>query len=349
MKILQVMAGASTGGAETAYVDMCIALKDAGAHVVAVTRKNKLRVTNLQNAGIQTYTLPFGGALDFYTTLQLRRLITAEKPDIVQCWMSRAAQKTPASPVGGHKFKKVCRLGGYYALKYFKGADHFTTITPMIRDWLIAEGVPAQNVTHINNFAEVDAAQAPINRAHLQTPDDAFVYLSLARLHTSKALDTLLEALAKAPGLYLWLAGEGPDREKLENLAAKLNITNRVRFLGWRADRGPLLAACDAVVFPSRYEPFGTVFVQAWAAQKPVIVSNADGPRQFVAHEKDALVFNIDDVDALANHLKNLAQNKDLQKNLVAQGHHHYQTAFTKEAAVKSYLDLYAQLLSGIK
>lgn len=341
------MAGAKTGGAETAYVDMCLALHNAGAEVIAATRKNTPRTKRLTDAGIKTYLLPFGGFIDFYTPFMLRRIIKSEKPSIVQCWMSRAGQKTPGSPIDNHHFKKVCRLGGYYKLKYFPHTDHFTTITPMIRDWLITQSIDPDKITHINNFADVDQVKQPVNRSKLETPQDAFVYLALSRLHKSKAIDTLLAAVAKTPSVYLWIAGDGPDREALEKLAHTLGIQDRVRFLGWRDDRGALLAACNAVVFPSRYEPFGTVFVQAWAAQKPVIVSNADGPRQFVTPDEDALMFTIDDIDTLSSYMNTLAHDSDLQEKLVASGLKRYRDEFTKQSTVQAYLDLYTKLLSN--
>lgn len=58
MKILQVMAGAEQGGAETAFVDICIALHEAGERVEVVTRPNAVRVPQLEQAGIKVHTAP---------------------------------------------------------------------------------------------------------------------------------------------------------------------------------------------------------------------------------------------------------------------------------------------------
>jgi hypothetical protein len=67
MKILQVMAGARHGGAETAFVDMCLAMHEAGEIIQVVTRRNDLRVPQLRDAGIGVHTLRFGGRLDVFT------------------------------------------------------------------------------------------------------------------------------------------------------------------------------------------------------------------------------------------------------------------------------------------
>lgn len=131
MKILHVMAGGAHGGAETACIDMVLAMHEAGQDVTLVTRKNP-RNERLTAAGIPVHTLPFGGAVDIFTPFMLGRIIKRFKPAIVQTWMSRAAAKTRRwSPSSGiPPYKVVSRLGGYYALKYFKNTDHFTTITP---------------------------------------------------------------------------------------------------------------------------------------------------------------------------------------------------------------------------
>ncbi len=240
MRILQVLAGAAHGGAETAFVDMCIALHDAGHDVAVVTRANKVRVPRLERAGICVHTLPFGSSIDIYTPFALRRIIKAFKPDIVQSWMSRASQKvTRWSPrMGIPRYLVVSRLGGYYKIKNFKNTDYFVAITPDIKRYLVGEcGVESDRVRQINNFAETESVDVPVRRSDYGVPEDAVLCLGLGRLHSSKAFDVLIKAVAGAPDVYLWIVGEGPDRAELEALIESLGVTDRVRLLGWRSDR----------------------------------------------------------------------------------------------------------------
>src|SRR5258708_14680077 len=120
---------------------------------------------------------------------------------------------------------------------------------------------------------------APVARAALDTPEDVPLALALGRLHSNKAFDVLIEALARAPGIHLWLAGEGPARAQLESRAARLAVSNRVRFLCWREDAPALLATADMLVCPSRHEPLGHVVVEAWAAGPPRGAAASAGPR----------------------------------------------------------------------
>jgi glycosyltransferase involved in cell wall biosynthesis len=342
MKILQVMAGAETGGAETAFIDTCIALAEAGFEIEAATRPNS-RNARLATHGIPCHELKFGGVLDLRTRRKLKTIIAAFRPQIVQTWMSRAARMTPADP---ERYLKISRLGGYYALTYFRSTDYFMTITPDIRRYLIAEGIAPDRVSHINNFAETEADAAPVARESLATPGDAVAVLTLSRLHKSKALDTLMRAARDLPEIHLWLAGEGPDRDELQALAAELGIADRAHFLGWRSDRASLLAGCDICCFPSRYEPFGTVFVQAWQAGKPLVVSNAQGPAQYVRDREDGLVFEIDDVAALRAALNELIADEGLRGRLVANGRKRYLDEFTKEKTVAAYRAFYDAILA---
>ncbi len=346
MKILQVMAGAKHGGAETAFVDMCIAFAQDGQEIEVVTRPNDIRVPRLKQAGLKVHELPFGGAIDIYTRLAMKRIIRKFKPDIVQTWMSRAPQKTPkwTKSMGIPRYLVVPRLGGYYKLKYFKSADYFNTITPDIRIYLIKNGVGADKVFHINNFAETESVDVPINRVDMDTPQDAPLLLGLGRLHTSKAFDTLIKVVSKMPKVHLWIAGEGPDRDVLEALISKLGVADRIKLLGWRNDRAALLQAVDVCVFSSRYEPFGTVFVQAWAQKTPLVTTDADGPRQFVRDGEDGLVVKIDDHAAMMAAIETVINDQKLAVKIVENGYKRYSEEFTKEKTLSSYLSYYKEI-----
>lgn len=346
MKILQILAGGKHGGAETAFVDMCLAMHEAGENVEVVTRANEVRVPPLEKAGIKVHILPFGGKIDVYTKWRIRKIIKEFQPDIVQTWMSRASWKAPKwkDDMGVPRYLVVPRLGGYYKVKYFKSADYFTTITPDIRQHLIDSSIDGDKIKHINNFAETEEVTQPISRADYGTPDDAPLLLGLGRLHDAKAFDTLIEVTASFPGVHLWIAGEGPDRAKLEGLIDDLGVQDRVKLLGWRSDRAALFGAADICVFSSRYEPFGTVFVQSWAQKTPLVTTDADGPRQFVRDGEDGLVVPVDDHDAMGAAIQKIIDNQLFAQELVANGYDRYMNEFTKERTLKAYLAYFHEI-----
>ena len=345
-RVVQVMAGAADGGAETAFIDMCVAMAEAGVPQHVLLRAHQTRQARLEAAGIPCTTLPFGGPLDIYTPWRIARIIKAFGADIVQTWMSRAAQRLPKRPKNA-AYLVFSRLGGYYALKHFPQTDYFVTITPAIRDYLIEGGVTPSRVRPINNFAEMEGGEiTPVDRASLNTPATAKVALCLSRLHTSKGLDILIRAVDELPDVHVWLAGAGPEEANLRALAAQMGVADRVHFLGWRNDRAALLAAADMFILPSRYEPFGTSFIQPWMAGRPLIACDADGPRQFVRDGVDGLLIPRDNVGAMRDAITRLLDNPALCDTLCRNGFDHYQQAFTKDKTVAAYLAYYAEALA---
>jgi glycosyltransferase involved in cell wall biosynthesis len=345
MRVIQVMAGAANGGAETAFEDISLALSEAGiTQKIIVRGNNKTRLQKFRDAGIDVEILPFGGVFDVYTPWKIKRIIADFKPQIVQTWMSRATSKTPSSH-NPKTYLKVARLGGYYGLKYFRGTDYFIANIGDIRDYLIREGIDKDRATTIHNFAPEERVQHPITKKDLNTPDDAIVLLSLARYHSAKALDVLIKSVVDLGNVHVWLAGEGPLETELKNLAKDLGVENRIHFLGWRADRAALLQAADICVFPSRFEPFGNVVVQAWAQKIPLICSKSQGPLQYVRDGLDALMFDIDDVGQLTQKIKQMIDDKDLSNRLVEAGYHRFKNEFSKEKIVTDYTAFYQKII----
>jgi glycogen synthase len=119
--------------------------------------------------------------------------------------------------------------------------------------------------------------------------------LFCGRLVWQKGPDLLLEAVPAAlrchGGAKFVIAGEGDMRGGLEQRARKLGVSHAMRFIGPRSgdDLVRFYKVSDAVCVPSRNEPFGIVVLEAWSAGKPVIVSEAGGPNEFVTHEVNGL------------------------------------------------------------
>lgn len=205
------------------------------------------------------------------------------------------------------------------------------------------QGVSEDRSAIIHTHADFQGTQ-PLARASLTTPEGVPVALFLGRLHEKQGLDTLLDAAARLPDLHVWIAGEGPLEAELKAQRTRLGLGHRVRFLGWRNDRGALLAACDVVAFPSRYESFGTVTVDAWAASRPLVAADAVGPAAYVKDSVNGLLVAKNDVDALAAALGRVINDKSLAQKLVAGGRASYEAHFTKAAFQRDSLACYERV-----
>ena len=337
-RLLQVMAGAEHGGAEAFFERLAIALQRAGQEQRVVIRPYAARVAALRRAGIAVDTLPFGGWLDFKTKSGLKKIIAEYQPKAVLTWMNRATRLCPRGD-----FVHVARLGGYYDLKHYRGCDHLVANTRGIADYLVAQGWARECVHYLPNFPQTEIGKT-LPRAQFLTPENVKLALALGRLHPAKGFDVLLDALAKAPGIFLWLAGDGPERGALEQRAQNLGLLDRVRFLGWRDDAPSLLASCDFLVSSSRREPLGNTVIEAWAARKPVLATDTDGPSELIAPGETGLLVPAGEVDALAQDLARLASDADLCTRLAHAGHAQYEAQFSAGRVVEAYREFLGRI-----
>ena len=348
MRVMQVMAGAERGGAEEFFVRLTVALSQAGIETRAVIRPYAHRREALATAGVPVAELPFGGWLDFYTGTRLAEEIAAFQPDIVMSWMNRATRFVPPADkvTRERSFIHVGRLGGYYGIKYYRECDQLIGNTRDVVDHIIRSGWPAGRAHYLPNFAE-EASAPEVTRASLETPDNVPLYLALGRLHENKGFDLLLDAMAKLPTAFLWLAGEGPLRMELEAQATRLGLSGRVRFLGWRQDVAGLLATADALVCPSRHEPLGNVVIEGWAHAIPVIATAAQGPKRLIVNGVSGLLVPCDDSGALAEAMATIVVDKSLVATVVRGGLDSYLRQFTKQAVVEQYRAFFDKILAA--
>ena len=339
LRVMQVMAGAREGGAETFFVSVVLALHRAGLDQLVVIRKNLARSMAVRHGGVEPVELPFGRWFDFTTVPVLRRQLKIYQPHVVMTWLNRASGMFPRGD-----FLRLARLGGFYDLKHYRRCDHLIGITPGIVEHVVAQGWPRAQAHYAPNFAAVGEAE-PVARERLDTPPEAPLLLALGRLHQAKAFDVLLEALTIETRPYLWLAGDGPLRAELKALAGKLGVAERVRFLGWRDDRDALFGAADVCVFPSRYEPHGTVTMEAWGHRTPLVAAAAAGPAAYVRDGEDGILVSTDDAPALAAAIGRVIDEPALAARLVEGGWQRYQAEFTEAACVARYLELFETLL----
>ncbi|MBA2641393.1 MAG: glycosyltransferase family 4 protein [Actinobacteria bacterium] len=117
--------------------------------------------------------------------------------------------------------------------------------------------------------------------------------LSVNRLDRAKRIDLLLEAAALDTSLEIVIAGDGPDRERLESLARDRGLDGRVRFAGrvGEDELADLYARCLAVFYAPMDEDFGMVPFEAFLSEKPVLTTtDAGGPLEVVADGRTGLV-----------------------------------------------------------
>jgi glycosyltransferase involved in cell wall biosynthesis len=180
-------------------------------------------------------------------------------------------------------------------------------VSERVRRDLIGIGVPADRIRVIWNGVDVaEFRPGPADRAAPGLPEGVPLALFVGNIRTPiKNLETVLRALTTTPDLHLAVVGALPG-SPYPALAETLGVQDRVHFLGFRQDVADLMRAADLFVFPSRYEPFALVLLEAMASGLPVITVETVGAADLLTPECGVKLADPEDALALADALRML-------------------------------------------
>jgi len=211
-----------------------------------------------------------------------------------------------------------------------------------MRQVFLLNGFSPERVHVLPYFVEIPPEPPPMP----STPAVLFA----GRLVPVKGVDRLLHALARVPGMVrLLVAGDGPDRTRLSDLAQDLGLTNRVHFLGWLspAQVRAVLDRVSVVAVPSLWpEPFGIIGIEAMAHARPVVAFDVGGVREWLRHEETGLAVPADDVGALAQALAALLDNSERARLMGMAGRRAAVERFGADRHVQAMLALFARTIS---
>jgi L-malate glycosyltransferase len=146
-----------------------------------------------------------------------------------------------------------------------------------------------------------------------------FYLIAVGRLVSRKGFDVLVRALRHLPNqIELLLVGDGPEEERLRDLAKECGVSARVRMLGFQS-RGAihqLLRAADCFVLSSLHEGLGIVVQEAMDAGLPVVATNNGGQIDLIKHERNGLLVDPGDDRSLADAIARLYTDKTLAQRL---------------------------------
>jgi glycosyltransferase involved in cell wall biosynthesis len=169
----------------------------------------------------------------------------------------------------------------------------------------------------------------------------------VGRLDHEKAHETLVRAL---PGLTAKavLVGDGPERGRLEHLAAKLGVAERLVITGWTEEARSHLSSFTVFCLPSRSgtESFPLSVVEAMLAGLPVVATNVGSVAEAVRDGQTGLLVPIDDPQALANALRRLLEDPGLREAMGRRGRELALEQFTAHRMVASFEQLYEEILA---
>lgn len=263
MKICQVLAGRGAGGLERHFVELCNHL--AERHEVVAVAHPEFR-TRLRAEVVHEGLDLTGWRYNPRSVLALLRCLRRHRPQIVHAQANKAAAMVAAVRFGLGDARRVATV--HNLKRNNRAFRSFHRVIAVSRR-------TARQITH----GRVDVIYNGIAAPATPTRDFASgasppgpIVLSVGRLVPAKGFDVLLRAWVDIEA-RLFIAGEGPERHRLEKLIDELGLAHKVGLLGFRPDASALVSGADVVVIASRKEGFSYVFAEALCARRVVIAT----------------------------------------------------------------------------
>lgn len=310
------------------------------------------------------------GSLVKDTKIMLQ-LIKRERPDIVFGMLHYAciilslmkirlrdrvkiivSPRTPSKDAINFYFKGNVkkRLAWNFMVRFFcRYSDRIVVASEGIKEECIT-GYKAdrKKVVTINNSVDAQSVgRFPEEAIDGGSSPGHFVVSTAGRLSAEKNIPVLVNAFAllrRDLKAKLWIVGDGPERPRLESLAAGLNITDDVVFWGFQENLYRFIKKSDIFVHTSLFEGFGNIILEAMACGVPVIATDCPfGPREIIKNGENGILVPVSDEGALAKALKTVLENKEAGKRFVENAYKRL-SEFTPEGMVRSYEDVFLSI-----
>lgn len=252
---------------------------------------------------------------------------------IVRMACRKAKSKVFYTAHGFHFFKGAPLKNWlvYYPIEYILSFWTDELITINKEDEIRAKSLHAKHVSYLPgvgvdiekiNHIEVNKSE---KRRQLGLKDSDIVLLSVGELNDNKNHRVVLDAISSSnlrdnENIKYVICGEGPNREKLLQLAKKYGLENQTVLLGYRKDVYEIMKICDIFIFPSKREGLPVSVIEAMACQLPVITSEIRGSIDLI-DEEGGYLFNPMDGMELSNNIKKMLDNYEKRKQF---GYYNY-------------------------
>lgn len=332
------------GGGEKWMLSAALGLRERGHAAAVAGRAGSELLARARAAGLPAHGVAFHGDFDPAASWRFYRLCRRLRPDLLCTNMDKVLRVAgPAARLAGVPAvvprrgsempigRKVSHRWAWRSIATGVIANSEATRRTMLES---APWLPPERVRVIYNGLRLEDYDLPGWRAsvreELGTPAEAPVVGMIGELTARKNHALLLRELPELrrrfPGLEVWIAGEGPERERLLALAWEAGAVAQtvgaqagagaggagggsgsgsagegpaVKLLGFRRDVPYLVAGIDVLVHPARVEGFGYALVEAMAGGKPVVAAAASSIPEIVADGKTGLLFPPEDGAAL--------------------------------------------------
>lgn len=227
--------------------------------------------------------------------------------------------------------------------------DAVIALSNLMVDELRGAGFPSEKIVLIPNGVPTDiiypARDEARKRFHIS--EDGIVFLTVGRLTATKRHGLLIDALALCSfeDFELIILGQGEELRPLQIKVRRLQLEDKVRFLGEVENVFFHMAAADIFVLPSAYEGMSNALLEAMVSGLPVVASAVSGTLDVIMHGKNGMVFEPDNLRHLVQLLDDLARDAFLRQRLGKAGRQTVREQFSMSMSASHYLGVYNELV----
>ncbi|MBS5858106.1 MAG: glycosyltransferase family 4 protein [Clostridia bacterium] len=232
--------------------------------------------------------------------------------------------------------------GKYYRIKkvYSKKISYIITPSEFYRQKLIDDGIDKEKIETIYNSID-------LQKYDLKAEDEGYA-LYFGRLSKEKGILNLIEAFSKIQNKKLYIAGDGPEKNKIIEIIENNNLQKNIKLLGYlnQEEIKEYIRKCSFVVVPSIwYENCPYSILETLAIGKPVIGADIGGIPELVKNKENGLIFKYDDVSDLENKMKILFEDNDLVKKLGDNAKKSAKELYGKDEYYKKIIKIYENII----
>lgn len=359
MKVVHVESGRHLYGGARQVLYLCQGLIDQGIGSTIVCEPGSDVDLAARRQGIPVHNLHCAGDLDVRYWFRLKSYFAAAAPDIVHSHSRRGADIYSGRAAASLGIPAVVSRRVDHnesplssALRY-SAYRRVIAISRNIAEVLHTSGVSADRLVTIRSAVDVAELAAECNVEHWRTSfsldQSNIVGAIVAQLIPRKGhrfvFDVLPELCGRFPNFRLLVFGQGPLKQDLNERVAKLGLSDKVFFAGFRPDLAAYLQCIDLLIHPALQEGLGVAMLNASAAAVPVIAFDVAGAREVVADGETGILVPPQDRTALLRAITQLVENPGQRRSMGQAGQIRMKNEFSVDAMVARHIELYRSVL----
>ncbi len=289
------------GGMENIFLEYSQIINDhtdqENVNLICIIPQKFCHLEALKKQKIKIEFLNIGGHFDVFAAIKLHFLIKKYSPNLIISHNGRSsATINLCQKIFGncsYKTLAVCHGG---SVKRVLGFNYAIAVAGHIETGLKNNFFKGSVKTIYNGHKIVDFCKSKIVRP--------LTFGVLSRLSKEKGVDLAIRSFKKFndkinSDSYLIIGGEGLELEDLQSLTKNLNLTKKVKFIGWVKNQAEFFNQIDIFLQPAAKEPFGITILESFNYKTLVIAANADGPKEIIEDNLSGYLFDPNQEDSL--------------------------------------------------